>query len=731
MKIKIFKQGNLLKEYELSKGLFVLGRSEDCDICLLDDVISRKHVEFRFIDDKNVAFAKKSKFGELIKDGSPVEEGRLVLGESLDIGDIKLVFGGDEVVSKEEVKEEQAAPEAHKVEETKDPKKAKSDFELFTMSIDSDSLPELREQLSADIKKDSKKSAQEASKVEDIIEDLKQNEEDKSTEKVSSTTNISPPLPTVGSFGDETMVGPARLLYQLVTISGPYKDKLFPLEKDSVILGRSNKAGIVLVDDLVSREHARIYRQGVDSLVVDLGSANGIKVNGKKVTDPVSLNSGDIIEVGSSAFRFMAINPQVQSVKGVSETSSSSSRGRPPVIEKISDLSDAQVKKIEKSYGAGEGGPERSKRPILIVAALVVIGAVLFFAFSGPSKEELEKARLEAERKAKEAEAAAAVEEVPEVKCLEEGLCHLPLAVQKQLQGEYDVGIRLFKNYQYEIAEDRARQILEKAPDWGKAQELLRVASEAKEQLLAQKQQEEESTIRKMLEEKIAKLLIKAREQYRQGKYDELRETISGVFEVDPNNKEAKDLADKLDQMAEDIKKAQEKRAQFLAAVQGYKKIFSEGKRFFDRKEYLKAIETFQRCVGMSQVNSDDVREMRSESKRLISESTRLLKEAVAPELSVAEQALMSSQYREAIASYQRVLRMDYKNKTAKVGLEKAKSALSETAKDYFSRALIAESVSDFKTACRDYNAVVEMAIPGTKYYNLAIEKVRKRCTSR
>ena len=77
------------------------------------------------------------------------------------------------------------------------------------------------------------------------------------------------------------------------------------------------------------------------------------------------------------------------------------------------------------------------------------------------------------------------------------------------------------------------------------------------------------------------------------------------------------------------------------------------------------------------------------------------------------------------------VLRMDYKNKTAKTGLEKAKIALNETAKDYFSRALIAESVSDFKTACRDYNAVVEMAIPGTKYYNLAIEKVRKRCTSR
>ena len=130
----------------------------------------------------------------------------------------------------------------------------------------------------------------------------------------------------------------------------------------------------------------------------------------------------------------------------------------------------------------------------------------------------------------------------------------------------------------------------------------------------------------------------------------------------------------------------------------------------------------------MPNLNSPDVQEMRSESKRLMEESSRLLKESVAPELSVAEQALMSSQYREAIASYQRVLKMDYRNKTAKSGLEKAKTALNETAKDDFSRALISESVSDFKTACMYYNAVVETAIPGTRYYNLAMEKVRKRC---
>jgi len=703
MKIKIFKAGNLIKEYEFSKGLFVLGRSENCDICLLDDPVSRKHVEFRFIDDNNVAFTKKSKFGELIKDGVAVEEGTLKSGDSLNIGNLKIVLG------------DVTEPAEHL--ESK-----KSDFELFTMSLDSDAIPELKElkeqkeQPQKDIEKEPEVTAPEV-----VTPEAEVKKEDDRKEEVQKF------------FGDDTMVGPAKLLYQLVAISGPYKDKLFPLDKDSVVFGRSNKATIVLVDDLVSREHARIYRQGVESLVIDLNSANGVKVNGKKVVDPTVLNSGDILEIGSSAFRFMAINPHVQSVKGVSDLSSSSSKFKQPVVEKVVDLSDTQIKKIEKSYGFSGIASGKSKKPMLLLATLIILGAVLFLVFSSDSKkkEEEEKAKLEAERKAKAAQQAQVVEEVPEVKCLEEGICHLPLAVQKGLQGEYEVGVRLFKNYQYELAEDRARQILEKAPDWAKAQELLRVASEAKDQLLAQKKQEEETTVRKMLEEKISKFLIKARDQMRHGKYEDLKVTLGGIFELDPNNKEAKGLADKLEEMAENMKKAQEKKVQFLAAVQNYKKIFSDGKKFFDRKEYLKAIETFQRCLSMPEVNSEDVKEIKSESKRFIDESTRLIKEAVAPELSVAEQALMSSQYREAIASYQRVLRMDYKNKTAKTGLQKANSALLETAKDYFSRALIAESVSDFVTACRDYNFVIETAMPGTRYYNLAVEKVRKRCTAK
>ena len=156
-----------------------------------------------------------------------------------------------------------------------------------------------------------------------------------------------------------------------------------------------------------------------------------------------------------------------------------------------------------------------------------------------------------------------------------------------------------------------------------------------------------------------------------------------------------------------------------------------DAKKQYGRKEYIRSIETFQHLVSLPELNSQEVKAWKAEARTLMKEASRLMQEAVSPELSVAEQALIGGQYREAIASYERVLRMDYKNKTAKSGLEKAKTALNETAKDHFSRALIAESVSDFKTACMYYNSVVETAIPGTRYYELAMEKIRKRCTGK
>lgn len=75
------------------------------------------------------------------------------------------------------------------------------------------------------------------------------------------------------------------------------------LEADPSTLGRSDDCDIVLGDPNVSRRHAELRMQGGEWHVVDLGSTNGVKVNGRAVSS-ARLRDGDRITLGTSTAIF-------------------------------------------------------------------------------------------------------------------------------------------------------------------------------------------------------------------------------------------------------------------------------------------------------------------------------------------------------------------------------------------------------------------------------------------
>jgi Protein of unknown function (DUF3662)/FHA domain len=70
------------------------------------------------------------------------------------------------------------------------------------------------------------------------------------------------------------------------------------------LIGRSREADIVLDDSNVSRRHAEISPSGQSWLIQDLGSTNGVRVNGRAVDGPHPLESGDRIELGTVRIGF-------------------------------------------------------------------------------------------------------------------------------------------------------------------------------------------------------------------------------------------------------------------------------------------------------------------------------------------------------------------------------------------------------------------------------------------
>jgi Protein of unknown function (DUF3662)/FHA domain len=71
------------------------------------------------------------------------------------------------------------------------------------------------------------------------------------------------------------------------------------------LIGRSRDCDVILADANVSRRHAEI-RPGAQGqwTIADLGSTNGVRVNGRAVAEATPLSSGDHIAIGTVDARF-------------------------------------------------------------------------------------------------------------------------------------------------------------------------------------------------------------------------------------------------------------------------------------------------------------------------------------------------------------------------------------------------------------------------------------------
>ncbi|MFZ7124731.1 MAG: diguanylate cyclase [Desulfobacterales bacterium] len=90
----------------------------------------------------------------------------------------------------------------------------------------------------------------------------------------------------------------------LLVIYGTHIGKSYFLGPDEQIIGRSERADILIDQDSVSREHARIKPEMDGYSVQDLGSTNGTFVNGQKVESAL-LKDGDRLHVGETILKFL------------------------------------------------------------------------------------------------------------------------------------------------------------------------------------------------------------------------------------------------------------------------------------------------------------------------------------------------------------------------------------------------------------------------------------------
>jgi diguanylate cyclase (GGDEF)-like protein len=86
----------------------------------------------------------------------------------------------------------------------------------------------------------------------------------------------------------------------LVVLSGADVGQMHKVGDGESVIGRSSTANVRLTDEGVSRRHAKLIVQGKVVLIEDLGSANGMFVNGLKIVGQTPLKDGDQIQLGGT-----------------------------------------------------------------------------------------------------------------------------------------------------------------------------------------------------------------------------------------------------------------------------------------------------------------------------------------------------------------------------------------------------------------------------------------------
>ncbi|MBR2980220.1 MAG: FHA domain-containing protein [Myxococcaceae bacterium] len=96
-------------------------------------------------------------------------------------------------------------------------------------------------------------------------------------------------------------------MFSLKFISGKYQGGEFPLTPGKqLIIGRSPELELALVEDMVSRKHAKLTVTGDGRITLeDLGSSNGTFVNGEQITRPTRLREGDRVLIGTSILKLV------------------------------------------------------------------------------------------------------------------------------------------------------------------------------------------------------------------------------------------------------------------------------------------------------------------------------------------------------------------------------------------------------------------------------------------
>lgn len=784
MKLSVVRDNDLVNTIDLgaevqgaSSGelVFLIGRSKDCHVHLADQQISRVHARITYRAGEWF-IAQESSFGQLVINGSHVEEKRLNAGDIISVGQFMVTVTG--IASASPMSQDEGGTDVGSDDgsESNDPLETRTLFESEAEVAENAKPPVDEETREIEAPVADEEEAQPEDNGEHVLADgfgegdfesaddgpqnligeptgdfdLNSEGDSEENNEIGEKTEFSSAGATssefagendesvfpedndeiIDEFGDfeesgsdddeSTKVIQAFANFQL-EIFGEYApyDK-FNIEKNEVVIGRDpSRCDIVLSDPEVSSTHAKVIRNNVSCTLEDMQSGNGTLLNGERI-NKAPLSNDDEFVIGSTTFTLKIVS---DFLKGEEERLMPVEENQVVEVEEVVEVDSAFDEDTQAEIGAdtfGEGVVPKNQSLVDKWKALppkkkVIYGAVglmLLLLLLGDDEPSSTPVETQAPTSA-----ARPVEESDN-----ENEINLTPEQLEIIEASYQLANELIQRGLFDEAlmeiDNNVLRLIDEYKNAAQLRALALRGVEERERIETERRRRIQEEERRA---KVAELVQLAKAAVKERNVQVAESLFAEITIIDPSNFDVSALKIELDGW----KKEQERKALLEAQQRAERERMvsklQPGKTFYLRKEWYNATVRLSEFLLLDNMDDDLVKE----ATEMLQESKNNLNAIVGPLLGRARSLREGQDLKGAYESYSTILNHEPTNAEALNEMSDIREILFSRSRRVYREAIIAESLSLFQAAKEKFQEVQQISPSDSEYYQKATDKLR------
>ena len=511
------------------------------------------------------------------------------------------------------------------------------------------------------------------------------------------------PPPPEPKFMEETQIVQKMPKAKMIVLQGNSPYPGYDLMGEEIIVGRDDSCDIILDDERVSREHARIFLKADHYTIQDAGSTNGTYVNHKRIEKEQRLLSGDQIQIGDASLQFALIDEEMLALspRDASKDADITQTGLTPRWEPEIP---AYLPKRSWEHIFGQ---HRKMIYAGIGVCLLVIILITVNRRPPPDRQTAQEKTLLEKRPAQ-----------PQAK---DELERLNKTDRAYVLAKMEEAKAFIKNRKYKDAKIAIDEIFTVAPHYKKAKAL----NETIQYTLRQQDLEEEkrriALEEKKLEENIKYHWSLALDYFNRQQWTQAVEELDTILELRPDHEEAQQkrkvaearLYQKSKPAPVQKSKNQNKTAESLLA---------QGSRLSQRGDYPGALTAWRKVLKLEGIKP----EYYAKADKFIQYTKEKLSEQFLPLLTQAHVLIENKEHVKAKLILKKILKEYPSHEAAQIALDKADHALHQQARREYTEAIIEENVGRIDQAIQRFKWIITEVPDSDPYHQKAKKKLKK-----